>query len=171
MHIGRFAAAADVRRERTRQRATRYFSQTTTSAKVSGLIKESPPCPRARFRSRPPLYEYLMQVGVRESPTAAALRVETAKLPMAMMQISPEQAGFMQMIVRLLGVKRALEVGTFTGYSALAVAEAMPSDGKLIACDVSEEWTSIGKRHWAMAGVAQQDRSEARARRGRRSIS
>ena len=102
----------------------------------------------------PPLYEYLMQVGVRESATAAALRVETAKLPMAMMQISPEQAGFMQMIVRLLGVKRALEVGTFTGYSALAVAEAMPSDGKLVACDVSEEWTSIGKRHWTMAGVA-----------------
>src|SRR4029450_7074235 len=102
----------------------------------------------------PPLYEYLMQVGVRESATAAALRVETAKLPMAMMQIPPEQAGFMQMIVRLLGVKRALEVGTFTGYSALAVAEAMPSDGKLVAGDVSEEWRWIGKRHWAMAGVA-----------------
>jgi len=88
-----------------------------------------------------PLYEYLMQVGVRESATAAALRVETAKLPMAMMQISPEQAGFMQMLVRLLGVKRALEVGTFTGYSALAVAEAMPSDGNsAMSSGSSAQW-------------------------------
>jgi predicted O-methyltransferase YrrM len=102
----------------------------------------------------PALYEYLMQVGVRESPTAAALRIETQKLPMAMMQISPEQAAFMQLIVKLMGVRRALEVGTFTGYSALAVAEAMGSDGRLIACDVSLEWTSIGKPHWAKAGVA-----------------
>jgi predicted O-methyltransferase YrrM len=102
----------------------------------------------------PALHEYLTRVGVRESATAAALRVETAKLPMAMMQISPEQAAFMQLIVKLLGVRRSLEVGTFTGYSALAVAEAMPADGKLIACDVSEEWTSIGKKHWAAAGVA-----------------
>jgi len=102
----------------------------------------------------PALYGYLMQVGVRESPAAAALRVETRKMPMAMMQISPEQAAFMQLIVKLLGVRRALEVGTFTGYSALAVAEAMGSDGRLIACDVSVEWTSIGKPHWAKAGVA-----------------
>jgi O-methyltransferase len=102
----------------------------------------------------PALYEYLLQIGVRESPTAAALRVETQKLPMAMMQISPEQAAFMQLLVKLLGVRRALEVGTFTGYSALAVAEAMDSDGRLIACDVSDEWTSIGKPHWAKAGVA-----------------
>jgi predicted O-methyltransferase YrrM len=102
----------------------------------------------------PALYEYLMKVGVRESAAAAALRIETAKLPMAMMQISPEQASFMQLIVKLLGVRRALEVGTFTGYSALAVAEAMPADGRLIACDVSAEWTSIGKPHWAAAGVA-----------------
>jgi predicted O-methyltransferase YrrM len=102
----------------------------------------------------PALHEYLTRVGVRESTTAVSLRVETAKLPMAMMQISPEQAAFMQLIVKLLGVRRALEVGTFTGYSALAVAEAMPADGKLIACDVSEEWTSIGKKHWVAAGVA-----------------
>jgi predicted O-methyltransferase YrrM len=102
----------------------------------------------------PTLYEYLMDVGLRESPTAAALRVETAKLPMAMMQISPEQGAFMQLLVKLLGVRRALEVGTFTGYSALAVAEAMPADGRLVACDVSEEWTGIGRRHWAAAGVA-----------------
>ena len=100
------------------------------------------------------LYDYIQRTGVRESPTAAALRIETAKLPMAMMQISPEQAGFMQLIVKLLGVRWALEVGTFTGYSALAVAEAMPPDGRLIACDVSAEWTAIGKRHWLAAGVA-----------------
>ncbi|HET6473029.1 MAG TPA: class I SAM-dependent methyltransferase [Pseudomonadales bacterium] len=102
----------------------------------------------------PALHEYLTRVGVRESAAAAALRVETAKLPMALMQISPEQAAFMQLVVKLLGVRRALEVGTFTGYSALAVAEAMPADGKLIACDVSDEWTSIGRKHWAAAGVA-----------------
>jgi len=100
------------------------------------------------------LYDYIQRVGVRESPAAAALRIETAKLPMAMMQISPEQAAFMQIIVKLLGVRRALEVGTFTGYSALAVAEAMPPDGRLIACDVSADWSAIGKRHWLTAGVA-----------------
>jgi predicted O-methyltransferase YrrM len=100
------------------------------------------------------LYEYITRIGVRESPAAAALRVETAKLPMAGMQISPEQAGFMQLLVKLLDVRRALEVGTFTGYSALAVAQAMADDGRLIACDVSQEWTSIGQRHWAAAGVA-----------------
>jgi len=80
--------------------------------------------------------------------------VKTQELPTAMMQISPEQAAFMQLIVKLLGVRRALEVGTFTGYSALAVAEAMGADGRLIACDVSLEWTSIGKPYWAKAGVA-----------------
>ncbi len=95
-----------------------------------------------------------MKVGVRESAAAAALRVETAKLPMAMMQISPEQAAFMQLLVKLLGVRRALEVGTFTGYSALAVAEAIPPDGLLIACDVSQDWTAVGKPHWVAAGVA-----------------
>ncbi len=102
----------------------------------------------------PALHQYLLKFGVRESRDAAALRAETAKLPMAMMQISPEQAAFMQLIVKLLDVRRALEVGTFTGYSALIVAEAMPADGRLIACDISEEWTAIGKPHWVNAGVA-----------------
>jgi predicted O-methyltransferase YrrM len=100
------------------------------------------------------LYDYIQRTGVRESASAAALRIETAALPMAGMQISPEQGAFMQLIVKLLGVRRALEVGTFTGYSALAVAEALPADGRLIACDVSAEWTAIGKRHWIAAGVA-----------------
>jgi len=100
------------------------------------------------------LADYLFTHGVRESNAAAGLRAETAKLPMAMMQISPEQGALMQMLVKLTGVRRALEVGTFTGYSALVVAEALPADGKLTACDVSAEWTSIGKRFWQQAGVA-----------------
>jgi predicted O-methyltransferase YrrM len=106
------------------------------------------------------LSQYLQRVGVRESAAAAALRQETAQLPMAGMQISPEQGAFMQLLVKLTGVRRALEVGTFTGYSALVVAEALPAGGKLIACDVSEEWTAIGRRHWRAAGVA--DRIELR---------
>jgi predicted O-methyltransferase YrrM len=106
------------------------------------------------------LSQYLQRVGVRESAAAAALRQETAQLPMAGMQISPEQGAFMQLLVKLTGVRRALEVGTFTGYSALVVAEALPAGGKLIACDVSEEWTAMGRRHWRAAGVA--DRIELR---------
>ncbi len=101
------------------------------------------------------LYRYLLEQGVRESDAARRLREETAKLPMARMQISPEQGAFMQMLVRLLGARRTLEVGTFTGYSALVVAEALPADGRLIACDVSAEWTAIGRRYWAQAGVAE----------------
>jgi predicted O-methyltransferase YrrM len=100
------------------------------------------------------LNQYLKRVGVRESAAAVALRNDTARLPMAGMQISPEQGAFMQLLVKLTGVRRALEVGTFTGYSALVVAEALPADGKLIACDVSAEWTAVGRPHWQAAGVA-----------------
>ena len=112
----------------------------------------------------PALYEYLMQIGVRESPTAAALRVETQKLPMAMMQISPEQAAFMQLIVKLMGVRRALEVGTFTGYSALAVAEAMGNDGRLIACDVSTRMDVDRQAPLGQSRCRAQDRSADRPR-------
>lgn len=98
--------------------------------------------------------DYLLSHGARESDTARALRAETAKLPWAMMQISPEQGALMQMLVRLIGARHTLEVGTFTGYSALVVAEALPADGSVIACDVSDEWTQIGRRHWQAAGVA-----------------
>jgi len=101
------------------------------------------------------LYAYVVAEGVRESAAARRLREETAKMPMAVMQISPEQGALMQMLVRLLGARRTLEVGTFTGYSALVVAEALPADGRLIACDVSAEWTAIGRRYWAEAGVAE----------------
>jgi caffeoyl-CoA O-methyltransferase len=100
------------------------------------------------------LYAYLLAQGVRESDAARRLREETARMPMARMQISPEQGALMQMLVRLLGARRTLEAGTFTGYSALVVAEALPADGRVVACDVSAEWTAIGRRYWAEAGVA-----------------
>jgi caffeoyl-CoA O-methyltransferase len=101
------------------------------------------------------LYDYLLAVGLRESETARRLREETARLPAAVMQISPEQGAFMQLLVSLIGARRTLEVGTFTGYSALVVAEALPADGRVVACDVSEEWTAIGRRYWDDAGVAE----------------
>jgi predicted O-methyltransferase YrrM len=100
------------------------------------------------------LHAYLLAHGVRESPAARALRAETARLPLARMQVSPEQGALMQLLVRLLGARRTLEVGTFTGYSALVVAQALPPGGEVVACDVSEEWTAIARRHWAAAGVA-----------------
>jgi caffeoyl-CoA O-methyltransferase len=103
----------------------------------------------------PDLYLYLLEQGVRESDVARRLREETAKLPMAMMQISAEQGQFMRLLVELIGARRAVEVGTFTGYSALCVAEAMGPQGRLIACDVSEEYTAVARRYWARAGVAE----------------
>jgi predicted O-methyltransferase YrrM len=83
------------------------------------------------------------------------LRAETATLPDAGMQIGPDQAAFMALLVRLIGARRCLEVGTFTGYSALAVARALPEDGQLITCDINEEWTAIARRYWKEAGVAE----------------
>ena len=99
------------------------------------------------------LYDYLLKVSLREAPLLAELRAETAKLPMAGMQISPEQGQFMALLAELIGARRAIEVGTFTGYSSLCVAQALPSDGKLIACDISEEFTAVARRYWAKAGV------------------
>jgi predicted O-methyltransferase YrrM len=99
------------------------------------------------------LYAYLRNVSVREHPVLGRLREETSRLPMAMMQIGPEQGQFMGLLVRLIGARRCLEIGTFTGYSALACALALPADGRLIALDVSEEWTSIARRFWADARV------------------
>jgi len=106
------------------------------------------------------LYDYLLKVSLRESPLLAALRAETAKMPMAMMQISPEQGQFMALLAELIGARKAIEVGTFTGYSALCVAAALPPDGKLIACDISEEFTSVARRYWAKSGIG--DRIELR---------
>lgn len=99
--------------------------------------------------------EYLRANGVREAPVLARLRAETARLPNARMQIAPEQEGaLLQMLVRLIGARRCVEVGTFTGYSALAVALALPDDGRITACDISEEWTQVARRYWVEAGVA-----------------
>ena len=100
------------------------------------------------------LHTYLLEVGIREPDVLRALRMETAELPAAIMQISPEQGQFMALLVRLIDARRTLEVGTFTGYSALAVALAMPEDSVTICCDVSEEWTAVAQRYWQQAGVA-----------------
>lgn len=99
------------------------------------------------------LNAYLREVSVREPDVLRRLREETAELEGAGMQISPEQGQLMALLVELLGARKALEVGTFTGYSALRVALALPADGKLVACDVSEEWTAVGRRYWEEAGV------------------
>jgi predicted O-methyltransferase YrrM len=100
------------------------------------------------------LYRYLLDHSVQEPAVLTALRQETAQHPMAQMQIAPEQGQFMALLVQLLGVKKALEVGVFTGYSALRVALAMPPQGRLIACDVSEDYTAIARHYWEKAGVA-----------------
>jgi predicted O-methyltransferase YrrM len=100
------------------------------------------------------LHAYLLQNSLREAPVLAALREETARHPRGGMQISPEMGQLMQLLVRLSGARRALEVGVFTGYSSLAVALAMPADGTILACDVSEEYTRVARRYWQSAGVA-----------------
>lgn len=99
------------------------------------------------------VYKYLVAHSVRDQAVLKALRAETARLPQSMMQISPEQGQFMALLVELIGARRTIEVGTFTGYSALVVAQALPSDGKVIACDVSEPFTAIARRYWAKAKV------------------
>jgi predicted O-methyltransferase YrrM len=99
-------------------------------------------------------YEYLLAHSLREDPSLAALRAETASHPKVNMQIAPEQGQFMQMLARLTGARRAIEVGVFTGYSSLAVMLAMPRDARLLALDVSEEYTAVARRHWQAAGVA-----------------
>lgn len=101
-----------------------------------------------------PLYDYIVASSLRESPVLAQLRAETATLPMAVMQIAPEQGQFMALLIKLMGARRAIEVGVYTGYSALAVAEALPDDGLLVACDINAETTAIAQRYWQQAGLA-----------------
>ena len=101
------------------------------------------------------LNEYMVAHSVRETELMRRLRAETAKMTMSGMQIAPEQGQFLRFMVGLIGAKRTIEVGTFTGYSALCVASVLPEDGCVFACDVSEEWTSIGQRYWEEAGVAE----------------
>lgn len=100
------------------------------------------------------LYKYFLSVSSRESAILSQLRAETARQPMAVMQISPEQGQFMALLVQLMQATKTLEVGVFTGYSTLSVALALPDNGKITACDVSEEWTAIARHYWSQAGVA-----------------
>ncbi|MEE8397972.1 MAG: class I SAM-dependent methyltransferase [Desulfobacterales bacterium] len=101
----------------------------------------------------PAINDYLHETGFREHPVLKELREATRNHPFIAMQIAPEQGALMQLLVGLTGARRCIEVGTFTGYSALATALALPDDGQLICCDVSEEWTAIGKPFWAKAGM------------------
>lgn len=107
-----------------------------------------------------PLTEYLLEVGTREPEVLRRLREETAPLAQSNMQIGPDQGAFMAMLVRLMDAYRCLEIGTFTGYSSTAVGLALPPHGRMVCCDVSQEWTDIARRYWADAGLA--DRIELR---------
>jgi len=100
------------------------------------------------------LYDYLVDNSLREHPVQIALREETRNHPHAQMQIGPEQGQFMALLVRLINARNTLEIGVFTGYSALTVALALPDDGYLLACDISDDYTRVGKPYWEAAGVA-----------------
>ncbi|OZG71017.1 SAM-dependent methyltransferase [Hahella sp. CCB-MM4] len=101
------------------------------------------------------LLNYLVDTTSRESKLLHALRVETAEDEYAKMQIAPEQGQFLSLLVKLCGARKAIEVGTFTGYSSICIADALPKDGQLVCCDVSEEWTSIARRYWCLAGLSE----------------
>jgi predicted O-methyltransferase YrrM len=99
------------------------------------------------------LHAYLLEVGVREHEVLRRLRDETASIPERRMQIAPEEGAFLALLVRVLGARRVLEVGTFTGYSSTAMALALPADGQIVCCDISKEWTDVARKAWTDAGV------------------
>ena len=99
------------------------------------------------------IYGYLCDVSINEPELLRQLREETSQIEYAVMQISPEQGQFMSLLIKLMGAKRAIEIGTFTGYSSICIATAMPADGKLICCDISPQWTDIAEKYWAKAGI------------------
>lgn len=101
------------------------------------------------------IYDYIQSVSVREADVLRQLREETATLPMGAMQVTPIQGQFLALMAQLVGAKKVLEIGVFTGYSSLAVALAIPADGRIIACDVNEDYTQIARRYWQKAGVTQ----------------
>jgi len=103
----------------------------------------------------PSLHDYLLSVSLREPEVLRALRAETAQHPRRVMQVAPDQGQFLGFLTQLIGAKKALEIGVFTGYSSLSVALALPPEGRLVACDVSEEYTAIARRYWEKAGVAE----------------
>ncbi|MBB6051239.1 class I SAM-dependent methyltransferase [Armatimonas rosea] len=109
---------------------------------------------RTSFALPEELHAYLLAVGTRPDSVRLALREATNALPNSGMQISVEQGEFMDLLLKLIGAKKCLEIGTFTGYSALVTAQALPDDGKVICCDVSDDYTKVGKPFWAEAGVA-----------------
>ncbi|MEK6243227.1 MAG: class I SAM-dependent methyltransferase [Pseudomonadota bacterium] len=100
------------------------------------------------------LFEYVVVKGTRETAVQRRLRAATRRIPFGGMQIGPDQAALMQLLVRAIGARRCIEIGTFTGYSALAVALALPPGGRIVCCDLSEEWTSIAREYWALASVS-----------------
>ena len=100
------------------------------------------------------LYDYILGTSLRDSPVLARLREETSVMPNGMMQISPDQGQFMSLLVKLIGARKVVEVGCFTGYSSTVMAQALPDDGTLITCDISEEFTTVAQRYWREAGVA-----------------
>lgn len=104
------------------------------------------------------LYDYLVSHSVREADVLRRLRIETAQLDMAIMQVSPEQGQFMALLLKILAAKRVIEVGVFTGYSSLCMALAMPPQSEIIACDINQEWTEIARRYWKEAGVSERIR-------------
>jgi predicted O-methyltransferase YrrM len=101
------------------------------------------------------LHQYLLANSVREPEVLAHLRQETDRHPLSNMQISPEQGQLMGLLVKLIGAKKCLEIGVFTGYSSLSVALNLPDDGRIVACDVSDEFTSIARKYWQLAGVSE----------------
>jgi predicted O-methyltransferase YrrM len=124
---------------------------------VSRIVARPPESYAVSFKSllgSEPLARYVNETLVQETDLQKRLRAETAPLPSAGMQIAADQGAFLAFLVRLIGARRALEVGTFTGYSALCIAAALPPDGELIACDINKEWTRIARRYWQEAGVA-----------------
>jgi len=100
------------------------------------------------------LHAYLLANSLRETPVQRALRAATSRMPRATMQIAPEQGQFLQLLLKLTGALRCVEIGTFTGYSALAMALALPPGGRIVCCDLSEEWTSVARKYWARASVS-----------------
>jgi len=101
------------------------------------------------------LYQYLLSVSLRDDPLRQRLREETARDDMARMQSAPEQGQLMALLVKLMGARKALEIGVYTGYSALCVADALPADGQLVACDINATWTAVAQRYWQEAGLGE----------------
>ena len=125
-----------------------------TRSEFAAFLKENQSMAPKTLGLSDRLRDYLLSVSLREPEVLRALRQETADLPGARMQIAPEQGQFMGLLVKLLGAQKTLDIGVFTGYSSLAVALALPPEGRIVACDVSEEYTTIARRYWETAGVA-----------------